>query len=267
MAARRRGPVLVVLAAAGLLAYASVGASGRVLDRLEGGLGTVLGAEGCRAAGRSLSVEQAELVTRVAAHGVRHGSPPPRVAAVLDRVLQQRAAPDVAALYASVPRDTPASDGGVRLATALTGAEPAALTCSLRRPDVAPEQMGAGGLTPRAATVRARVDAAFGRQRVGGFAPGGVSSGHVSGSAHYDGRALDVFFRPVTPDGRARGWALASWAVAHARELGIATVIYDDRIWTLRRSAEGWRAYRHPSGNTTHPVLRHLDHVHVDVLR
>jgi hypothetical protein len=42
-------------------------------------------------------------------------------------------------------------------------------------------------------------------------------------------------------------------------------VIYDDQIWSARRSDEGWRPYTHPSGNTTDPTLRHLDHVHVDV--
>jgi hypothetical protein len=44
-------------------------------------------------------------------------------------------------------------------------------------------------------------------------------------------------------------------------------VIFDDRIWTLWASAEGWRGYTHPSGNTRNPILRHLDHVHVAVVR
>jgi hypothetical protein len=60
---------------------------------------------------------------------------------------------------------------------------------------------------------------------------------------------------------------VAHWLVINADRLGIATVIYDDQIWTARRSAGGWRSYTHPSGNTSDPTLRHLDHVHVDVIR
>ena len=268
-AARAAGAAVAVVLTL-LLAYAAVGAAG--VDRLGGGLGsglaTVLGREGCSAAGRDLTLDAARELTSVAAHGVRHRAQRPVIAAAIQRALQQPAAArDLAGLYALAAGAPPAGAEAGRLARALTGADPAALTCSARRPDVAGEPIGPSGLTPRAAEVRRRLDAAFGRQRVGGFAPGGVSSGHIAGSAHYDGRAIDVFFRPVTPANRARGWTLATWAVAHASELGIATVIYDDRIWTLRRSAEGWRAYRHPSGNATNPVLRHLDHVHVDVLR
>ena len=45
------------------------------------------------------------------------------------------------------------------------------------------------------------------------------------------------------------------WAVAHAERLDLATVIFDRRIWTGRRSLQGWRDYRHPSGETDNPVL------------
>ena len=153
------------------------------------------------------------------------------------------------------------------LAAALSGRARASLSCGVRPPAVEPERPGPSGLTPRAAGVRDEVERVFGEQRVGGFAPGGVSSGHMEGSAHYNGRAVDVFFRPVGDERqRRRGWALASWLVASAERLGIATVIYDDRIWTARRSAEGWRPYAPPGGPTEDPVRRHLDHVHVDVL-
>jgi hypothetical protein len=94
-----------------------------------------------------------------------------------------------------------------------------------------------------------------------------VGTGHISGSAHYDGRAIDVFFRPVDAQSKRSGWAVAHWLVAHADRLGIATVIYDARIWTSRRSSQGWRDYTHPSGDTSNDVLMHRDHVHVDVVR
>jgi hypothetical protein len=142
---------------------------------------------------------------------------------------------------------------------------PGALTCRASRPEQVDEPEGPGGLTPRAERLRGELEATFGPQSLGGFAPGGVRSGHIEGSAHYEGRAVDVFFRPVTPEGTAQGWQVAHWLVAHAEELGVATVIFDRQVWTARRSGDGWRDYRHPSGDTSNPILNHEDHVHVDV--
>ncbi len=97
-----------------------------------------------------------------------------------------------------------------------------------------------------------------------------MSTGHIEGSAHYEGRAIDVFFRPYDdPRQTKEGWALAHWLVANADRLAIATVIYDDHIWSAGRSTEGWRPYA-PSDQSEDPgtaaIQRHLDHVHVDVL-
>ena len=103
----------------------------------------------------------------------------------------------------------------------------------------------------------------LGKQSLGGFDPDGVDSGHMEGSAHYEGRAIDIFFRPVTTEHQRLGWQQASWSVAHADRLDLATVIFDSRIWTARRSLEGWRDYS--AGGTDNPVLLHEDHVHVDV--
>ncbi len=154
------------------------------------------------------------------------------------------------------------------LASALSGNSPAALRCTVRLASYGEEEPGAEGLTPRAASVLDGMRTAFGDLQVGGFDPAGVDSGHIAGSAHYDGRAVDVFFRPYDDPERTRaGWSLAHWLVVHADVYGIATVIYDDRIWTAARSDERWRRYVHPSGDTTDPTLRHLDHVHVDVAR
>ena len=72
-----------------------------------------------------------------------------------------------------------------------------------------------------AEAVRREVDSVFGPQSLGGFAPGGVRDGHMPGSTHYDGRAVDIFFRPVTEASRTRGWAVASYLVAQAERLAI----------------------------------------------
>lgn len=149
------------------------------------------------------------------------------------------------------------------------GALSCRLTASERREraGLALEDETASGLTPRAQTVRTALRRAAGRLPVGGFAPGGVTTGHMPGSAHYEGRAVDVFFRPAGGENARHGWLVAQWLVAHAADLDVATVIFDDRIWSASASAQGWRPYVPPGGPTRNPVLRHLDHVHVDVVR
>lgn len=152
------------------------------------------------------------------------------------------------------------------LASALTGNSPHAFTCRLGgAPDAAGRRLTGSGLTHRADVVRREVDEVFGDPPMGGFAPGGVSTGHMEGSAHYDGRAVDVFVRPVSPANKIRGWAMAQYLVAMADRLDIATVIFDDRIWTAARSGEGWRDYDPPESSGDPAVLEHRDHVHVDV--
>jgi hypothetical protein len=158
-----------------------------------------------------------------------------------------------------------AADGRA-LASALTGYSRHALTCQVDDVDgLDGEDLNRDGLTPRAAKVRRDLERAFGPQTLGGFAPGGVRDGHQKGSAHYDGRAVDVFFRPVNEQNRRLGWALAHYLVAHAERLDIATVIFDARIWTASRSDEGWRKYDPGDGPGDPAVRLHRDHVHVDV--
>lgn len=131
--------------------------------------------------------------------------------------------------------------------------------------DLQQQDLTATGLTPRAERLRQEMAGVFGDQSLGGFAPGGVGQGHGADSTHYDGRAVDVFFRPVSEENRRQGWILAQWLVAHAEELDIQYVIFDDRFWSAHLSRGGWHDYEAPvPGND---ILRHLDHVHVDVLR
>ena len=155
------------------------------------------------------------------------------------------------------------------LADALTGRTEAALSCRHGGASTAePDALDSRGLTGRAEEVRQDVLASFGALSLGGFAAGGVHSGHMPGSAHYEGRAIDVFFRPVSASSREHGWAVAQYLVAHAARLSIDTVIFDARIWTPRRADEGWRDYRVDATGrsaSTLRVLEHRDHVHVDV--
>jgi hypothetical protein len=198
--------------------------------------------------------------------------------------LERREAERAATAAASVVRraaDPASADGAVArvvssstadaglVAAALTGRTRAALSCRHGgATSTEPDRLDERGLTGRATALRRDVLAAFGTLPLGGFASGGVRSGHMPGSAHYEGRAIDVFFRPVNAPSKQRGWALAQYLVAHAARLAIDTVIFDGRIWTARRADEGWRDYEvNPTGRSANAlrVLEHRDHVHVDV--
>ncbi|MGZ4615913.1 MAG: hypothetical protein ACXV4A_10145 [Actinomycetes bacterium] len=222
---------------------------------------------------RRWSQEQAMNATTVAAVGQRLEESDAAVAAAVAVATRGRGrrlldAAAARAVYGG-PRQR-ASATSRAVAGALLGRNGAALTCTVpsagRDAALDGEAPGPSGLTPRADTVRVAMRESFAKQILGGFAPEGVSSGHIEGSAHYEGRAIDVFFRPINPANTQRGWLQAQWAVAHAARLHVATVIFDRQIWTATRSASGWRPYVHPDGPTDNPVLLHEDHVHVDVL-
>ena len=157
-----------------------------------------------------------------------------------------------------------------RVAAGLAGLPGAArLVCAWTRAAVEPQDPGPTGLVPRARQLRAAWTRAFGYLPAGGFASGGVTTGHVDGSAHYEGRAIDVFFRPLDDrEQHRRGWVFAQWVLAHAPDHQVLSIIYDDHIWTSWAAGLGWRDYVHPGATMRHrgnAVLRHLDHVHVAV--
>ncbi len=153
------------------------------------------------------------------------------------------------------------------LASALTGQSQAAFSCTVDTESLAAESMGRNGLTPRAETVRKDLAATFGKLSTGGYQPGGVTTGHMEGSAHYEGRAVDIFVKPISTANTVKGWALAQYLVARAELLGIRTIIFSDKIWTSGgRSDSGWRDYTTPDRPGNKDTLRHLDHVHVDVI-
>ena len=91
----------------------------------------------------------------------------------------------------------------------------------------------------------------------------------MPGSAHYEGRAVDVFFRPVTKRNRAKGWAMAQYLVAHAdrleREHGDLRRL--DLDAPAGRSRAGGSTTSDTSGRSPEvaAILEHRDHVHVDV--
>ncbi|MFC6344829.1 hypothetical protein ACFP8W_22805, partial [Nocardioides hankookensis] len=133
-------------------------------------------------------------------------------------------------------------------------------------PDAVSARLTGTGLTHRAEVVRREVSEVFDDPPLGGFAPGGVQTGHMAGSAHYEGRAVDIFVRPISAENKVRGWAIAQYLVAQADRLDIKTVIFDGRIWTAgSKSGDGWRHYEPPERSGDRAILEHRDHVHVDV--
>jgi len=160
------------------------------------------------------------------------------------------------------------ADDARALASALTGYSAGGrFHCTVSgNGDLARERPGKNGLTPRGDRVRRDVLKAFGDLSLGGFAPGGVTDGHREASTHYDGRAVDIFARPVNEANNRRGWAIAQYLVAHAARLEIQHVIFDGKIWSSGlRTSQGWRDYDPGERPGDRAVLEHRDHVHVDV--
>ncbi|MCU1532915.1 MAG: hypothetical protein JWO49_2486 [Arthrobacter sp.] len=186
----------------------------------------------------------------------------------LDRDEAQLATTAVALLARGLEGpDTSGIDEAVlqRLADGPSEDAGASLTCQgSAASDLQEQQLSVTGLTPRAEQLREAMTEVFGDQSLGGFAPGGIDHGHRAESTHYDGRAIDIFFRPVTEENRREGWMLAHWLVAHAEDLDIQYVIFDDLFWSVHSSRGQWQDYDAPE--PSNEILRHLDHVHVDVL-
>jgi hypothetical protein len=132
---------------------------------------------------------------------------------------------------------------GRALASALTGNSPGGFSCVVHAATgLRHETSGSSGLTPRAERVRSDLANAFGDLPQGGA----------------KGRAFDVLVASGTQPDRRRGWAVASYLVAHASRLDIKQVAFDGRVWTAgQRSEHGWRA---GSGATS------TEAVHVEVV-
>jgi uncharacterized protein YgiM (DUF1202 family) len=77
-----------------------------------------------------------------------------------------------------------------------------------------------------------------------------------SSGYHGSGRAIDGMISNSTV-----GWDAANWLRANAKRLGVMEVIYQQKIWTVQRSSEGWRGM----SDRGSPTANHMDHVHVSV--
>ena len=87
--------------------------------------------------------------------------------------------------------------------------------------------------------------------------PGVKSYGGLRGGGgfHAEGRALDIMIGSDSSLGKQ----IADYVRSHAKELGVSEVIWAQKIWTVQRSSEGWRAMEDRGSATAN----HYDHVHV----
>jgi LAS superfamily LD-carboxypeptidase LdcB len=83
-------------------------------------------------------------------------------------------------------------------------------------------------------------------------------------SLHAEGRAVDWYRSARDPAEAAEAQRILDWLLATdadgnehalARRMGVQEIIWNRRIWTARRHAEGWRAYTGQSP--------HTDHIHI----
>ncbi|MBC7632851.1 SH3 domain-containing protein [Aeromicrobium sp.] len=72
---------------------------------------------------------------------------------------------------------------------------------------------------------------------------------------HATGQAIDIMIAGDV----AIGQKIADFAQANAAKLGISQVIWQQRIWTVQRAGDGWRAM----SDRGSPTANHMDHVHV----
>lgn len=132
-----------------------------------------------------------------------------------------------------------------------------------------PEEPQPNGWTPRTNRVRRVLQTRFPAIRSIGGASTGGESGHVEGSYHYEGQALDVMMLPLGevngyPRQVAAGNRIASFLIDNQAKYAVMRIIWRARIWDADEAAKGWEPYSHPSGSSG-PTLMHQDHLHVVV--
>lgn len=111
------------------------------------------------------------------------------------------------------------------------------------------------GLKPNAAKTSNAAVARFPRiKTVYGLRPGPGD--------HATGRAVDLMIPSYrSASGKQLGGDVAAWARANAKSLGVTYVIWNQRIWSVGRSSEGWRAMANRGGESAN----HKNHVHISV--
>ncbi len=83
---------------------------------------------------------------------------------------------------------------------------------------------------------------------------------------HPSGRAVDIMIpNYTTAEGQAFGWQVAHWLKDNRQALGVQYLIFDAKIWSVERHAEGWRPYSPGYTGSINDSSLHRNHVHVTV--
>ncbi|HYN30351.1 MAG TPA: hypothetical protein VES95_10860, partial [Dermatophilaceae bacterium] len=145
-------------------------------------------------------------------------------------------------------------DDAVGVVEALAGTTARAVTADAALPAKAGASFDLGPVRPQTRALVEQVAPMFGVTTVYGFREADAHPDHPSGLA------ADLMVG-LSADGHARGTRVATYLQAHAAGLGVAYVIWDQRIWSVKRAGQGWR----PMEDRGSPTQNHKDHVHVTV--
>lgn len=81
---------------------------------------------------------------------------------------------------------------------------------------------------------------------------------------HPSGRAVDIMLSNYrSTSSNQLGWTIANWVRNNASALGVEYVIFDQHIWSVARSSEGWRKMEDRGSDNAN----HRNHVHVTTKR
>ncbi|WP_460862915.1 coiled-coil domain-containing protein [Nocardiopsis coralliicola] len=120
-------------------------------------------------------------------------------------------------------------------------------------------------LTPRTRQMRDVITEEFGENtKHGGVGCYRAEGGFVVGE-HPKGRACDFMVdkngQMPSEEQQEHGDEIAAWAQENADRLGIMYIIYQQKIWDIRRDDEGWRDMSDRGSITEN----HFDHVHISM--
>lgn len=119
-----------------------------------------------------------------------------------------------------------------------------------------------GRITARTAYVLAQIQAHFPSSSWACWREGDSRSEHPVGRA-CDGTFGNTIGEPARGHALTLGWRVTNWLKANAHTLGVEYLIWQGRIWSVARGAEGWRPY---GGGGMHDAASvtggHFDHQH-----
>lgn len=124
-----------------------------------------------------------------------------------------------------------------------------------------------GQITERTASVLAQVREQFPSTAWSCYSPRpGQPSEHSLGRA-CDGTFGNSIGTAATGPALDLGWKVTNWMKTNAKTLGVQYLIWQGKIWSVARSAEGWRTY--DGGGMHDPAAitgGHYDHLHFTVV-